>query len=740
MPYRILILTFLIIAGLFPSKTSAQIPDENWNKWSDETNHDTIRLEAIKQYIWEYYLFSDLDSAAELNSLQLELATTSKEEKYVASAHNNTGIIFYLSGTLDSAYFYFNKALKINERIGNKQGIASARTNIASVLYDMGMYEESLSYNFQSLKEAEESGDLKAQSQISSNIGIVYDQIQYYDLAIEYYEKAIGIARETGDKKELMSALINLGAANIAIDNYDEGYANYEESYALAEETGDELVKASALGNLGKCLALKGKTDSALVYHEQSLAIFQEIGVDHHIAEQLLATGLIYSDKGQTDKALNNSLMALDHAVAEDALGLMERATNQLYLIYRDMGNYKEALHMFEASTGFRDSILRMENMSAVIEQNYQYEYEKQALVDSIEFENKNRLINLENKEQKAQLAKEKTQRYALWIGLFLVGVLAFVFLWSYRQKRADNLVINQQKKEVEEQRDIAEAQRVEIDLQHKELNETHKEITDSINYAKHLQNAILPALDDIRANLKSSFVLFNPKDVVSGDFYWYEKLDTGEILIAAADCTGHGVPGSLVSVVCSGALNRSVKEFGLKRPAEILQKTRELVMETFARSGDGVRDGMDIALCSVGTDSVVFCGANNPLWIVRETHLITEEEKAARSTIIKDELGLIEIGANRQPVGKDDQMKPFEETEVKLFEGDSLYVFSDGFADQFGHETGKKFKKKPFKELLIRINKNTMPEQEELLLQAFNVWKGNLEQIDDVCIIGIRV
>ena len=226
---------------------------------------------------------------------------------------------------------------------------------------------------------------------------------------------------------------------------------------------------------------------------------------------------------------------------------------------------------------------------------------------------------------------------------------------------------------------------------------------------------------------------------MVSGDFYWFEQLN-GTSYIAAADCTGHGVPGAMVSVVCSNALNRSVKEFGINAPSKILDKTRELVIETFAKSSEDVKDGMDIVLCAISGNKVIYSGANNPLWIVRKTDLLTEEQKEDRIGITKNGLSLIEYKANKQPIGLYYRMEDFTQEEINLHSGDSLYLFTDGFADQFGGEKGKKFKYKPFKHLLIDLHTKQINEQAQLISDSFENWRGQLEQIDDVCVIGVKI
>jgi len=251
------------------------------------------------------------------------------------------------------------------------------------------------------------------------------------------------------------------------------------------------------------------------------------------------------------------------------------------------------------------------------------------------------------------------------------------------------------------------------------EVEEKQKEITDSINYAKRIQEAILPSFDFIKTHLPNSFIYYQPKDIVAGDFYWAEKVGN-DFFIAAADCTGHGVPGALVSVVCCNALNRTVNEFKLTEPGKILDKTRELVLESFSKNGGDIKDGMDISLMSINGNTVKWAGANNPLWYYQNNELK-------------------EIKANKQPIGKTDNPEAFTTHTIELKKGDSIYLFTDGFADQFGGPKGKKFKYKQLEDLLVSSNDLSINEQHLTLKNTLNTWKGNLEQVDDICIIAIR-
>lgn len=282
-----------------------------------------------------------------------------------------------------------------------------------------------------------------------------------------------------------------------------------------------------------------------------------------------------------------------------------------------------------------------------------------------------------------------------------------------------------------------------EVVKQKEIIEEKHKEITDSIAYAKRLQEAILPSQEFINQQIQQNFVLYKPKDIVAGDFYWAENIGN-LFFIAAADSTGHGVPGAMVSVVCSNALNRSVKEFNLTETGKILDKTRELVIETFEKNNTEVKDGMDISLLCIDKQNqkIFWSGANNPLWFIQNTVTSSEVEKSTFSGIdsARQNIELIEIKADKQPIGKSYDIKSFNTHEIEYKVGTSFYLFTDGLADQFGGPKGKKFKYKQFEELLVSINELAMKEQAILINQKFEEWRGILDQVDDLCIIGIRV
>ncbi|MEX1003678.1 MAG: SpoIIE family protein phosphatase [Crocinitomicaceae bacterium] len=266
------------------------------------------------------------------------------------------------------------------------------------------------------------------------------------------------------------------------------------------------------------------------------------------------------------------------------------------------------------------------------------------------------------------------------------------------------------------------ERQKQQLKIQSEIIQEKNQDITDSINYALKIQNTILPSISDFTETFKDCFVLYKPKDIVAGDFYFMEKKGE-DVFIACADCTGHGVPGALVSVICSNALSFAIGVKGLSNTGEILDAVRDLVVEKFKSSPDGIKDGMDVSLCKINLRKreLQFSGANNSLYFIRNKEL----------EIYK---------ADKQPVGQFDHSKPFTSYDIPFQENDIFYLHTDGFADQFGGAKGKKFKYKQFKDILLGLTSEPMEKQLSILDQSFEEWKGEFEQVDDVCVIGVRM
>ncbi|WP_372641907.1 SpoIIE family protein phosphatase [Ancylomarina sp.] len=307
--------------------------------------------------------------------------------------------------------------------------------------------------------------------------------------------------------------------------------------------------------------------------------------------------------------------------------------------------------------------------------------------------------------------------RWLVMLIILVIALMAILMAKAYHSKRKANELLSTQKQELEEK---------------------NHEVEDSIHYAKHLQEAILPSSALIKNLFPQSFILYKPKDIVSGDFYWIHSFDR-MIYFAVADCTGHGVPGAMVSVVCANALNRVIKEYDIIEPGKVLDHVKKYVVDAFSQSEDGVSDGMDIALCCIDLDinKLWYSGANNSLYRVSQLKNMTETPK--KSVYNKNRI-LYEYPATRQPIGTVTETKKFKTHEIDLKQGDSIYLFSDGFSDQFGGPKGKKYRSKPLKQFLLKISEKSMAEQKYFLDDEFEAWKGDEEQVDDICILGVKI
>lgn len=598
-------------------------------------------------------------------------------------------------------WIYNHSLKKLNESPNTKtkrfllNSLSGAINNIGYNYKTQGDIKKALEYYHKSLRIKEAINDKKGIAVGLNNIGIIFDDQGDIDKAISYYEQCLEIQLKIKDKIGVARSYSNIGLAYYNQSNMLKAIEYCHKSIKIQEDIDDKKGLATSLNNLAAIYSKQGNITRSLEYHKKSLAIEKEIGNKPGIAWALINLGRSYA-------RLKNYPLAIDNLNKSIAIGtergipiVVQNSALTLSQIYEEQNKGMDAYKMHKLYINMRDSINNEKNLKASAEQEARYEYEKQKTIDDAEHK---KLIAIKNKEKE----KQTIISIATAFGLILV-IVFLIFVFS-------RLKITRKQKQV--------------------IEHQNSEIVDSITYAKRIQKAILPTDDYINKYLPNSFILYKPKDIVAGDFYWVTNIND-KVYFAAADCTGHGVPGAMVSVVCHNALDRVLREFKLTKPADILNKTREIVEKQLNKSSapstsiNNIRDGMDIALCCLNktNNELEYAGAYNPLWILRNG---TEE--------------IEEIKATRQSIGRIETPKPFEPHTVKLNPGDSIYIFSDGFADQFGGAKGKKLMHRKFKKLLIGMIDKDIMSQKEIINNYFESWKGNMEQIDDVCVIGIRI
>lgn len=694
---------------------------------------DTNKVKNLNDLSWELKN-QNPDSSIALAKQALLLAEKLNWKKGIAQAYHLIGLSYYFKSDYNYALLYYNKAIeeciavekesKQNSEILN---LKSKTMGYIGLIYsNQNNILKALDYYFEALKIDERSGNKIGVARHLGNIGIIYFQQNKIDKALEYYLKALKMAEETNYKLLQANTLGNLGLLYSDQGDKFNALDYFFKALKMADENGYKQLQANTLSNIGELYLKRGNLSQALDHFFIALKLKNELGDKRECAITLHSIGLTYTKQKQFKEAEKYLLRSAALSDSLENYNLQMESYGSLADLYSVTNRWEKAFESFQVYDRFKDSVLSERKQKDITRKEMDFEYAKKAAADSIKNSEEKKIIAAELLARDEQLKRESVQLYALYGGLALLFVFGGFMYNRFRISKKQNQIIQLQKIEVEEQRDAARKEREMADEQRNLVEEKNKEILDSITYAKRLQEAILPPQKVVKEFFEDSFILYKPKDIVAGDFYFFE-VTPDTIFAAAADCTGHGVPGALVSVVCSNALQRCVKEFNLKKPGEILDKTRELVLETFTKSGQDVKDGMDISLVAFqrktkGKNSVLYwSGANNPFWYIKNGQHN-------------------EIKANKQTVGKTDSPLPFTTHTVELSKGDSFYLFTDGYADQFGGPKRKKFKYQQLEELLLNNHHRSMEDQNALLESTFEEWRGDLEQLDDVCMIGIKI
>lgn len=697
--------------------------------WQDESKPDSIRIPAMNQYIWSGYVFRDTDSALLLVDELLEWTERVGSDAGFASASNVKAVVMRTMGRYDEALELYHQNLPRFEKLSNHFGVASTYNNIGLIHWDQGDHPKAIESFIRAITKCESVGDTNSVASPMNNIALIYLGQGDVENARAYFQKCEKIYARMGIVKGVAVTNQNLGTCEFEEGDYDEAmvYFRKGEEAAKASDQHQALVQiylamcrtlynqALAFEKEGNLSSKESKLKESLIYVEKALEIAERIGLPKELADGYIKAGYVYDALGSKSRGIEYGRQGLQIGRELKSNVTIRDASQLLYKLYKQSGDNNAALAMHELYMSSRDSVETAENAKETLRQQMQYEYDKERAVTEAAHESELQHIN-----DLAELDRARHQLINVSIGaglLLLALVLVFVF-YRYRSTR--------------KQKEVTELQKLQVE-------EKNREITASITYAKRIQRAILPNTKLVKEHLADSFIYYRPKDIVAGDFYWMDTVP-GKCLFAAADCTGHGVPGAMVSVVCHNALNRSVREFGLSDPGEILNKTRELVVEHFEESEDQVKDGMDIALCSLEGNTLKFAGANNPLWVVSRNRFDADSELLIEEGEQAEPLTLYEFKGDKQPIGEHISPQPFVTRTLNLTSGDTLYIFTDGFADQFGGAKGKKFKYRQLKELIGSSSHMDMDKQSVLLNEKFENWMGELEQIDDVCVIGIRV
>ena len=682
----------------------------------------------------------------------------------------------YIINNYEQAMHYGQEGKELAIKLNYSKGLGASYNTIGDINWYKGNYVLSTDNYFNAMQIFEKLYDEKNLAVCNRNVGWVYLDQNNYEKAIEYFNKSLAINKYLKSLEGIRADYSDLGNLYMKQNNYEKARVYYLKSLKISEEVESKVGIARAVANVGSTYWQQNDFPKALDYYFKALKLHREIGNNMGVAISLSHIGLIYTTTGKFKEAeqyLKKAIAIDDSSGALDRLRLDEEALSKLY---DTTGKYNLALIHYKKAIALKDTIYSQENSKQLVRKEMNFEFDKKELAAKADQEKKDLITAAEEKKQWVIIKSAV-------LGLFFMILFAAYIFRSLRitsrQKQLIELQKNEvtkQKEEAEKQKDIAHSQRIiaeELrkisDNQKHIVEEKQKEIVDSITYARRIQTALLTSGDYIKKHLPAEhFILFKPKDIVSGDFYWalsiapFPDWDIGtnkiELLkenerrhvfyLATADCTGHGVPGAFMSMLNISYLNENVIERGIRLPHDILNAQRKEIIQALNPEGSITesKDGMDCILCAYDFDKMLlhFASANNPLWLIREksSKLKVQSSEASEnnSELNTQNFELIEYKADKMPVGKySEKMESFTLNTIELQKGDIIYTSTDGFADQFG-SNGKKLMKKKFKEELLKIHQQPMAEQKEYLNQFFENWKENAEQVDDVCVIGVRI
>jgi serine phosphatase RsbU (regulator of sigma subunit) len=654
---------------------------------------DSVRIDILNKLSLEYKN-ENTTKAVELANQALTVAVRSHNKKGEARSLHTLGTINYLTAHYPDALHYYLQAVKIREELGDSVNLAKSYNNIALVHFEQNSWDESLKFHQKSIAIKQRRKDEPGLASSFGNVGNIYHRLGTIASEEEQYRKA--------------DSLFSIAS------HYQNNARAIQEKLVLMNtaDPGNQISLAATFNNLGNIAyerSILKDNDRALLQesrlnHEKALLI-QELYKDPRgLSHSHINLAAIFEKTADYERAIREYQSGLEIA---EQLGYHEEKKviyKGLSGMYEKRGDWKKSLEFYKLFTSEKDTILNIAKQEQIT--SMQEEFNAKDKEREIQLLSKNQKIN------QAELEKQRVIRRSFTVGLILAVILivlavALLFIMLNRYKLKTQIT-------------------TKLEAQNTLIVQKNKEITDSIRYAKRIQEALLPPEAQIRKAIPDSFIIYKPKDIVSGDFYWIEEWGK-KVLIAVADCTGHGVPGAFMSVVGYNLLNQAVNVYGLDKPSLILNHMNKWLYKILHQNYEdtSVKDGMDIALIAVDRSTMMleYSGAYNPLWILRDKKLI-------------------ELKGNKYPVGAfpGDDLKQFSFEQIPLQKGDQLYLFSDGYADQFGGEAGKKFKYKQLRSLIEMNAELSMIEQGDVLSRAFEKWKGSNDQVDDVCMLGVRI
>lgn len=662
----------------------------------------------------DYFINNSPKKAAQASLMARKIASDMGSEEKEMKAQVFAGRANANMGNYGMAFNHLNNAIIYYSKEKRPRELAEVYLYTALAFMDQGQYKQSLSNSQESFTTFQALDDKKGMASALNTIGATYYHLKEYDLAIKNYEQALNYRTLIDDKNGIAVCLNNI--ANVYSDRaqYDKSIEYLKRALEIKTVIGNKKSIAKTLHNIGSTYFEMSDYNTASQYFLDALEMKKAAGDKNGMITSLANLGGVTSRQGKPEKSIEYYTRAYNLASEIGASGSMKDICQALGKLYFDKGDLAKAYQFNHQYAEIQDSLFSEQMAESMAEMQAKFDVER-AERDA-EQERQNAVQERERRD--ADNFRSKIIIVAAVLVLLIISVLAFFLLRQSMARKQINERLKFQQHETEKKNNALQgAYRV--------IEEKNKDITDSIRYAKRIQEAILPEQQFRAIFGNTAFVFYRPKDIVSGDFYWMEE-QGDDLFVAAVDCTGHGVPGAFMSIVCNNLLVQTLHENNLTRPGDILSEVSRRLERSLHKKADEqkVQDGMDIALCRINrkTMEVQYAGAFNPMYIARG------------GTILETPADKIPVGALHP------EHTSYQTHTIPLLPGDCIYLFTDGFADQFGGPQNKKFKRSHFKTLLARVSASGMDEQRRTIVSAFEQWQGVNEQVDDVLVMGIRI
>lgn len=750
-----LLLSLFLFFSVFSSSAANSLLD-SLKKQLLLAAEDTSKINILIKLSMENSNNGDFENALRYGKESIALCekepgiSEARRKVLLAEGSNVIGIAFDYKSDYTEALKYYGRALQLFSEISDKKGMARCNNNLGLVYESLGNNDMAIDYILKGLvlreEIAKELPDDKENKmgvgQSVFNLGMIQEERKDYENALNSYQRASALFDDLDFKRGKTACLINIG--NLYKYNHDNKGAlkNYLDAYEIAKTMDDKFTMSVIYNNLSGVYFNLKDFDNAEKFAGLGYRAKEALGDKVGMAMALVLLSDAHREQGKIVQSVEEAERSLKIASEIASVENVVSAYLALSETYEKL-DIKKAYGYHKLYSQFKDSLLNEESEKNMNELQTKYETEK-----------KNTEIILLNKDKEIQSEELKKQRIFIYSAILVIALvlsLVLIIFRSNKQKQLANLHLekkNQEillsKKEIEKKNSELEGANAAITFQKMQIEEKNEEILSSIRYAKRIQQAVLKEEERVTMYLPDHFVLFKPKDIVSGDFYWAKEIGDWWY-VAVADCTGHGVPGAFLTMLGMSFLNEITLSAGRMRPSEILGELRTRIIKELGQTGKAgeSKDGMDISLCCINlkTLEMEWAGANNPLYLISDNEFLLKKIPQEVPFSPKERsFSLFEIKADKQPIGYFPDPKPFRNLEFQLQNGYSVFLFSDGYADQFGGPKGKKFKYSRLENLLLSIHGNPMAVQKDFLITELEKWKGSLEQVDDICLIGIKV